>query len=48
MNEEIKNCKRCNLWKTRNNIVIGEGSLNADIMFIGEAPGYYEDKQGRP
>lgn len=48
MDEEIKNCRRCNLWKTRNNIVIGEGSLKADIMFIGEAPGYYEDKEGRP
>ena len=48
MNEEIKNCRRCNLWKTRTNVVVGEGSLSADIMFIGEAPGYNEDKQGRP
>jgi DNA polymerase len=32
----------------RNQVVIGEGSANADIMFIGEAPGYHEAKQGRP
>jgi len=45
---EIKNCKKCELWKTRNNPVIGEGTLNANIVFVGEAPGYNEDKQGKP
>jgi len=46
--EEIKNCKRCDLWKTRNHCVVGSGNLNAKIMFIGEAPGYNEDLQGKP
>ncbi len=44
----IRACKRCELWKTRTNPVIGEGSVSARIMFVGEAPGYYEDIQGRP
>lgn len=46
--KEIKECKRCELCKTRNNPVIGEGSLSAKVMFVGEAPGYYEDLKGRP
>lgn len=41
-------CKKCNLWKTRTNVVFGEGPKNAKIMLIGEAPGYNEDKQGKP
>ncbi len=45
---EINNCKKCELWKTRTNPVIGEGSVDARIMFIGEAPGYNEDKTGHP
>jgi len=44
----IANCKKCELWKTRKNIVIGSGSFNAKIMFIGEAPGYHEDLLGIP
>ncbi len=44
----VKNCKKCSLHTTRNNPVVGEGSLNAKIMFIGEAPGSYEDRKGRP
>jgi len=44
--EEVKNCRRCELWKTRNNPVVGEG--NNGIVFIGEAPGYNEDQIGRP
>jgi len=44
----VKNCKKCNLWKTRNKPVTGDGSENADIMFIGEAPGYNEDREGLP
>ena len=43
-----KNCTLCDLSKTRTNIVFGEGNPNAKIMFIGEGPGYYEDKSGRP
>jgi DNA polymerase len=48
MSEEIKNCKQCDLWKTRTQPVEGEGSLDASLFFIGEAPGSNEDKQGRP
>lgn len=44
----VKNCKDCDLWKTRKNPVFGEGSSNAKVMFIGEAPGRNEDIQGRP
>ncbi|RLF40343.1 MAG: uracil-DNA glycosylase [Thermoplasmata archaeon] len=44
----IKDCRKCDLWKSRLNPVPGEGSLDAEILFIGEAPGYNEDKQGRP
>ena len=44
----VKKCKRCSLAFTRNNPVIGEGNLNARLMFIGEAPGEQEDLQGRP
>ena len=50
--EELKNkvikCKKCSLYKTRTYPVIGQGSHQADIMFIGEAPGFYEDKSGVP
>lgn len=45
---EVKACRKCKLWKTRRNAVPGEGSLDAPIMFIGEAPGYWEDAKGRP
>ena len=45
---EILSCKKCPLYKTRNHPVIGEGSSRAKIMFCGEAPGYNEDKTGRP
>lgn len=46
--EEINHCKKCSLWRTRINPVPGEGSLEAKIMFIGEAPGANEDREGRP
>jgi DNA polymerase len=46
--DEVRNCKKCELWKTRRNAVPGEGSLDASLMFIGEAPGYWEDVKGRP
>lgn len=42
------NCKKCKLCNSRNNIVIGTGSKNAKIMFIGEGPGADEDAQGVP
>lgn len=48
LNEEIKNCKKCDLWKLRKNVVPGEGSASAKIIIIGQAPGVQEDKTGRP
>ena len=44
----IENCRKCNLWKTKKNYVIGDGSPKSKILFIGEAPGYNEDVQGLP
>ena len=41
-------CKKCRLWETRTNVVVGDGNRNADIMFIGEGPGRDEDLSGRP
>ncbi len=46
--EQISNCQRCPLHYSRRHPVPGEGPSNAKIMFIGEAPGYHEDRQGRP
>ena len=42
------NCTRCGLCETRNNVVFGVGSREADVMFIGEGPGEQEDLQGEP
>jgi len=41
-------CVECSLSKTRNRAVPGEGPVNAQILFVGEAPGYNEDIQARP
>ena len=46
--EEISHCTQCEIAKYRTNAVPGEGAEDADIMFIGEAPGWHEDQQGRP
>lgn len=46
--EEIRNCRRCPLHATRTHAVPGEGDPCARVMFVGEAPGYNEDVQGRP
>ncbi len=46
--QQVSLCQDCELAKTRNMVVPGEGAENARIMFIGEAPGFYEDQQGRP
>ncbi len=46
--QEIMECTKCELHKTRRNPVPGEGSLDPKIMFIGEAPGGREDETGRP
>ena len=41
-------CRACSLWQTRTHLVFGEGNPDAELMFIGEAPGRDEDLQGRP
>ena len=46
--KEASTCTRCRLWQGRTQVVFGAGDPNADLMFIGEAPGYYEDQQGEP
>jgi uracil-DNA glycosylase len=46
--EQIRGCTYCDLCRTRTNAVPGDGNSNADIMFIGEAPGFHEDRQGLP
>lgn len=45
---EIAKCKKCRLWKERENPVPGEGNPEAKIFLAGEAPGYHESIQGRP
>jgi len=45
---EASTCERCRLAQGRTQVVYGVGSPSADLMFIGEGPGYYEDKQGEP
>lgn len=45
---EVKICRKCTLWKKRTNAVPGEGNINTSVMFVGEAPGYWEDVKGRP
>ena len=44
----IKSCTLCSLSEKRTQAVPGEGSPEADIMFVGEGPGFYEDRDGRP
>jgi uracil-DNA glycosylase family 4 len=46
--DELGECTRCPLHRTRKNLVFGEGSAGAKLVFVGEAPGEEEDKQGRP
>ena len=46
--EKIKNCLNCSLGHKRNNFVFGVGNPNAEIVFVGEAPGKNEDLKGEP
>jgi uracil-DNA glycosylase family 4 len=46
--QEIALCHKCDIARLRTNTVPGEGAEDADILFIGEAPGWHEDQQGRP
>jgi uracil-DNA glycosylase family 4 len=48
LDEQIRVCQKCILGRGRTNAVPGEGPAEAQIMFIGEAPGFHEDRQGRP
>lgn len=46
--QQIAFCHKCDIARLRTKVVPGEGAENAEIMFIGEAPGWHEDQQGRP
>jgi len=46
--DKIAVCPDCDLSRSRNRAVPGEGPEDAEVMFVGEAPGFYEDQQGRP
>ena len=48
LRREADACQRCPLAATRTRVVFGEGDPHSDLMFVGEAPGYHEDQQGRP
>ena len=48
LKRDCLNCRGCALWETRTNVVIGVGSRQADVLFIGEGPGEQEDLQGEP
>ena len=46
--QQVRNCADCPLHGSRTNAVPGEGPADAEILFIGEGPGFHEDRQGRP
>jgi DNA polymerase len=48
LKEDVSTCAKCELSKTRKNVVLGEGSTSAHVMFVGEGPGKDEDELGRP
>jgi len=48
LQRQVKSCQLCDLCTSRNNVVFGEGSPQARLVFVGEAPGQEEDRQGRP
>ena len=45
---EAQVCRSCSLSETRTQVVFGVGNPDAELVFVGEAPGFYEDKQGEP
>ena len=47
LTKEIALCQKCPLWRTRNKPLVGDGCLDVKIVMIGEAPGYYEDLEGK-
>ena len=48
LERRVNACTRCTLSQKRTNAVPGEGSRSADVVFVGEGPGFHEDQQGRP
>ena len=48
LTQQCRECTKCDLCKTRTNVVFGVGPQSADIMFVGEGPGEQEDLQGEP
>ncbi|MBN2048357.1 MAG: uracil-DNA glycosylase [Anaerolineaceae bacterium] len=46
--EQISVCQDCELYRSRKNTVPGTGAVQTEVMLIGEAPGYYENEQGKP
>ena len=48
LQSEVNTCVRCNLSKTRNHTVFGEGDPGTRLVFVGEGPGHDEDRQGKP
>jgi len=48
LEDYVRSCKRCSLHATRTNAVPGTGPVDADVMIVGEAPGFNEDVQGKP
>src|ERR1700756_897173 len=48
LHAEAAGCTRCGLAEGRTQVVFGVGNPDADLMFVGEAPGFHEDQQGYP
>jgi DNA polymerase len=48
LEESVRDCRRCGLSEGRTQVVFGVGSPDAELMFVGEGPGFNEDKQGEP
>src|SRR6476620_9798916 len=48
LSAEWQGCQKCALARTRPQVVVGSGQPDSDLMFVGEAPGYHEDRQGAP
>ena len=48
LKDEVLQCQKCHLARTRQNVVFGSGNAHARLMFVGEAPGHEEDVQGQP
>jgi len=45
LEKRCQNCRECSLCETRTNVVFGDGSRTAEILFVGEGPGAHEDEQ---